>query len=195
MRRPLILASASPRRSELLALVGIEFEIVPSSVDEAIAADETPEEHVLRLAVEKAGDVAERHHDSWVIGADTVVVIDGMVFGKPGTPHEARRMLESLSGKTHQVITAFSICNLSKRIDLAERVKTDVKFKKLTQDEIEGYVATGEPMDKAGAYAIQGLGSFMVEEIQGSYSNVVGLPVCQVVSALERVGAVSLFRQ
>lgn len=195
MNNTVILASASPRRSELLAQVGIKFKTVPASVDETILEGETPEEYVLRLAMEKAKSVARDYENRWVIGADTAVVINGHIFGKPGSVREAREMLEKLSGSTHQVITGFCICNHGKAINIAGKVKTEVTFKELTRDEIDGYVASGEVMDKAGAYAIQGLGSFMVEEIHGSYSNVVGLPVCRVVSELERVGAVKLFKQ
>lgn len=194
MNNNVILASASPRRSELLAQVGIKFKIVPGSIDESVQGGETPEEHVLRLAMEKAKSVAEKYPDSWVIGADTVVVIDGDIFGKPNSIHEAGEMLKKLSGNTHHVITGFCIYNKVKNINVVRKVETFVTFKKLTENEVNGYVASGEVMDKAGAYAIQGLGSFMVKEIHGSYSNVVGLPIYQIVSELENVGAIKLFK-
>ena len=136
MNKNVILASASPRRSELLAQVGIKFKIVPGAIDESIPDGETPEEHVLRLAMEKAKSVAEKYADSWVIGADTVVVIDGHIFGKPDSIYEAGEMLKKLSGNTHQVITGFCIYNESKAINVARKVETFVTFKKLTGNEM-----------------------------------------------------------
>ncbi|MDT8318545.1 MAG: Maf family protein, partial [bacterium] len=132
--------------------------------------------------------------DRWVIGSDTVVIIDAEILGKPLDESDAIGMLRKLSGREHKVITGYSIINSSSGEEIKRAVETAVKFKKLTDDEIKGYVNSGEPMDKAGAYAIQGLGSFMVEGIIGSYSNVVGLPVCQIVNDLEEVGAIRLFK-
>lgn len=193
----IILASASPRRQELLSSVGIKFRVEPSNVDEEPIVDESPQEHVSRLASAKAKEVAGRvkqGDEVWVLGADTIVIIDGELLGKPEGRVEALHMLKKLSGRMHKVITGYSIYNPSRDEEIKRAVETTVKFKDLTDDEITGYVASGEPMDKAGAYAIQGLGAFMVEEIKGSYSNVVGLPVCQVVNDLEEAGAVRLFR-
>ena len=193
----IVLASASPRRQELLSSVGIRFTVKPSNVDEEPIVDESPQEHVSRLASAKAREVAGRVNQTdevWVLGADTIVIIDGELLGKPEGRVEALHMLKKLSGRTHKVITGYSIYNPSKDEEIKRAVETTVKFKDLTDDEITGYVASGEPMDKAGAYAIQGLGAFMVEEIKGSYSNVVGLPICQVVNDLEEAGAVRLFK-
>lgn len=190
----IVLASASPRRSELLSQVGIEFEVIPSNIPEEPLDGETPSEHVIRLAFQKASEVAGRvGPGKWVIGSDTVVIIDDEILGKPEDEVDARRMLKKLSGREHTVITGYSIINSSGKKDIKKSVATTVKFKTLTDGEIRGYVDSGESMDKAGAYAIQGLGSFMVEGIVGSYSNVVGLPVCQIVNDLETLGAVKLF--
>ena len=193
----IILASASPRRQELLSSVGIKFRVEASNVDEEPIIDESPQEHVLRLASAKAREVAGRVKQSdevWVLGADTIVIIDGELLGKPEGRVDALHMLKKLSGRTHKVSTGYSIFNPSRDEEIKRAVETTVKFKALTDDEITRYVASGEPMDKAGAYAIQGLGAFMVEEIKGSYSNVVGLPLCQVVNDLEEAGAVRLFK-
>ena len=190
----IVLASASPRRSELLSQVGIEFEVVPSNIPEEPLDGETPDEHVMRLSFEKASEVAGKvGTGKWVIGSDTVVIIDDEILGKPEDRADAISMLKKLSGREHKVITGYSIINSSSGKEIKKAVETAVKFKTLAEDEIKGYVDSGEPMDKAGAYAIQGLGSFMVEGIIGSYSNVVGLPVCQIVADLEGVGAVKLF--
>jgi len=136
------------------------------------------------LAESKAGDMSEKYPDSWVIGADTIVFIDGTILGKPGSRAEARTMLKILSGKTHQVLTGYCIC--CRRIGrlFSEAVKTQVRFKKLTEKEIDWYINSGEPFDKAGAYGIQGIGMFLVRRINGSYTNVVGLPVCEIVEYL-----------
>lgn len=192
----LVLASASPRRQELLLQVGIEFDVLPGDIDEEPLDGESPEDHVMRLSKAKASEVARSITDGdgvWVLGADTIVINDGELLGKPSDGKEAAAMLEKLSGREHHVVTGYCLKNASTGEEIVRVVDTAVKFKILRDREIKGYVASGEPMDKAGAYAIQGLGSFMVEEIRGSYSNVVGLPVCQVVDDLERVGAIELF--
>ncbi|MDH3976673.1 MAG: Maf family protein [Deltaproteobacteria bacterium] len=195
-RVKLVLASASPRRRELLMQVGLEFDVVPSNVPEEPIHGETPEEHVIRLSVDKAREVGRRcshGEECWIIGSDTIVLSDGKVFGKPEDDREAARMLSMLSGRKHRVITGYCILNSLTGAEIKRSVETVVFFKKLRPREIVGYVESGEPMDKAGGYAIQGIGSFMVERIEGSYSNVVGLPVCQIVNDLEMAGAVSLF--
>ena len=186
----LILASKSPRRRYLLKQAGVEFTVIPSSFDESTISDKNPEDFVRRLALAKAGVVSAQYPQSWVMGADTIVVIDDIILGKPDSKDEARSMLKSLSGRVHRVLTGFSLCCADRRIDYAEAVSTDVQFKALTADEIDWYVQTGEPFDKAGAYAVQGLGAFMVRRIDGSYSNVVGLPVCEVIESLVREGIV-----
>ncbi len=188
----LILASGSPRRKTLLEMLGIEVEVIPSGMDEDFRSDEGPREHVLRLASEKAGSVADRFPERWVIGADTVVVIDGEVLGKPENPGDARRMLSSLSGRFHRVLTGYAIINKGMGASARDVLETKVKVKHLGSGEMDWYIRTGEPFGKAGGYAAQGIGSFMIEEIKGSYTNVVGLPVCQVVESLHALGAVDL---
>jgi len=189
----LILASKSPRRYELLKQMGLHFDVVHSSVEEEkVVRHESPREHVIRLSEEKARDVGRRYPDSWVLGADTVVYIDGTILGKPKTREEALSMLRRLSGQEHTVLTGFSALNVSKGKGERGAVETAVKVKSLSPVEIEWYVQTGEPFDKAGAYAIQGIGSFMIESIRGSYTNVVGLPVCEVIELLVRLGAITI---
>jgi len=180
----LILASKSPRRRYLLEQAGIEFSVIPSSFDENSVKLSSPDSYVRQLAESKAGDVAGQYPDSWVIGADTIVLIDGTILGKPGSRAEARTMLKILSGKTHQVLTGYCICCHRTGRLFSDAAKTDVQFKKLTQREIDWYIKSGEPFGKAGAYAIQGIGTFLVRRINGSYTNVVGLPVCEVVEFL-----------
>lgn len=191
----IVLASASPRRRELLTQVGIDFQVVPSTADETLLENETPETHVKRLSSDKAMEVARRPEQSgrWFIGSDTVVVRDGIILGKPRDAAEATAMLTSLSGRSHRVISGYAIHDRKEDRTLSAAIATRVFFKELTIREIEGYIATGEPFDKAGSYAIQGIGSFMVPKIEGSYTNVVGLPLCEVIAALEELDAVELF--
>lgn len=186
----LILASKSPRRRYLLGQAGLDFSVIPSAVDESSIAISSPALYAKELAEAKAMDVAESHPDSWVIGADTIVLIDGLILGKPESKQHAIEMLERLSGHTHQVITGYCICHKSSGKCIADSVQTDVTFKKLSDREINWYTHTSEPFDKAGAYAIQGLGTFLVKSIHGSYSNVVGLPVCEIIEHLIREGVV-----
>jgi septum formation protein len=188
----LILASKSPRRRYLLEQAGLEFSVIPSGFDESSIAPSSLDSYVTRLAEAKAGDIAEKHPGSWIIGADTIVFIDNAILGKPESRAEARTMLRSLSAKTHQVYTGYCICCRSAGRHFTGVVKTDVCFKELTEKEIEWYINSGEPFDKAGAYAIQGLGTFLVRSINGSYTNVVGLPVCEVVELLIKEGVVEL---
>lgn len=192
MEKPLILASASPRRKALLESVGIEIEVVLSRVEELIETDEHARSHVLRLARQKTDDVASRFSDRWVLGADTVVAIDGKILGKPETPGEARRMLSLLSGRDHRVFTGYAIARKQAAVSVSDALETRVRLKHLSPEEINWYIRTGEPSGKAGAYAIQGVGCFLVEEIEGSYTNVVGLPVCQVLESLRALGAIAL---
>ena len=180
----LILASKSPRRSYLLDQAGLTFTVIPSSFDENSVSLSTPETYVKALAEAKADDVSKSYPESWVIGADTIVVIDGIILGKPDSKEQARTMLKRLSGKTHHVYTGYCICCRAKERVFSNTVKTDVLFKNLADNEIEWYINTSEPFDKAGAYAIQGLGTFIVKSIKGSYTNVVGLPVCEVIEFL-----------
>jgi septum formation protein len=187
----LILASKSPRRYELLKQVGLDFDVNPSGIEEDFVKGESPRKHVLRLAETKALDVGNQYPDRWVIAADTIVYVDHSILGKPKSREEAKKMLRRLSGKEHRVLTGFSVHHLEKRKGDREAVQTVVKVKKLTQAEMEWYVKTGEPFDKAGGYAIQGIGSFMIESIKGSYTNVVGLPICELIQMLSRLGAVT----
>lgn len=191
----IILASASPRRFELLRQVGIDCRVIPSRVDEQVLPQESPEEHVIRLSCAKACEVATRPEADgrWFIGSDTVVVRDDQILGKPDNKGHAAEMLRSLSGRTHRVISGYAIYDRMTKETCSDAVVTRVHFKKLTDAEIEGYIATQEPFDKAGSYAIQGIGAFMVPRIEGSYSNVVGLPLCEVITALEELGALQLF--
>lgn len=188
----LILASQSPRRRYLLEQAGLTFAVIPSTFDEDSVQLTNPADYVKTLAGAKADEIAGQYPDSWVIGADTIVTIDGAILGKPGTPDEARHMLERLSGQSHFVYTGYSIVCKNKPACICEAIKTDVQFKALTADEIDWYIQTGEPFDKAGAYAIQGLGTFLVRRINGSYTNVVGLPVCEVIEALLKIGVVTM---
>ncbi len=180
----IILASRSPRRRYLLEQAGLNFEVIPSRFDESLVPQEEPATYVQVLARAKAEDIAPHHPRSWVIGADTIVTIGRDILGKPQDHAIARDMLRRLSGQTHQVLTGWSVCCSSAGVVHTATVVTDVTFKTLSADEIEWYIHTGEPFDKAGAYAIQGLGTFLVRRINGSYTNVVGLPVCEVIEFL-----------
>ena len=180
----LILASKSPRRRYLLTQAGLSFTVIPSHIDESSVPLSSPEVYVKLLAEAKANQVSEDYPEKWVIGADTVVMIDENLLGKPESRAEARLMLKCLSGKIHQVFTGYCICCKAKNRSYSEVIKTDVRFKRLSDTEIEWYIRTDEPFDKAGAYAIQGLGTFLVKSIKGSYTNVVGLPVCEVIEYL-----------
>ena len=188
----LILASKSPRRYELLRQVGLDFEVVPGRIEEDFVKEESPKKHVLRLAEAKALDVGSHYPDRWVIAADTVVYADHSILGKPRDRQEAMEMLRRLSGKEHWVLTGFSVHHLEKGKGDCEAVQTAVKVKRLTPVEIGWYIQTGEPLDKAGGYAIQGIGSFMIESIRGSYTNVVGLPLCELIQMLSRLGALTI---
>lgn len=188
----LILASKSPRRRYLLSQAGLEFDVIPSGFDERSVPFTRPADYVSALSRAKADDIAAQHPESWVIGADTIVFMDGEVLGKPKGRDAARQMLRRLSGQTHQVYTGYTICCHHRQKRHTEAICTDVTFKILSEDEIEWYVHTDEPFDKAGAYAIQGLGTFLVRHINGSYTNVVGLPVCEVIECLIKEGVVTI---
>lgn len=195
LKTKIILASQSPRRRYLLEQAGLRFTVIPSEFDEASVSASTPDDYVRSLAEEKARDIGRKHPDAWVIGADTVVVVEGRILGKPASTPEARDMLRRLSGRTHRVLTGYCICRMSGAQLFADTVRTDVLFKTLSNDEIEWYIQTGEPFDKAGAYAIQGIGTFLVKRINGSYTNVVGLPVCEVIEILIREKVVRFDRR
>jgi septum formation protein len=190
----LILASGSPRRKALLQDLGLSLKIIPAEISEIADADETPSSFAKRMAREKAGLIARLHPEKWVLGADTVVALNGKMYGKPKNDRQAMDFLRDLSGKTHQVITGFCLCHRKNKIAFVKSVRTLVTFKALSRQEIKWYVRTEEPHDKAGAYAIQGKGAFCVQKIQGSYTNVVGLPVSEVLEALEKYAGFRLGR-
>jgi septum formation protein len=181
-----VLASASPRRRELLNLIGIAHEVRPANIDETMRPREAPRRYAERLAREKASAVAARDPDLITIGADTVVVINRRVLGKPADADDAARMLRMLSGREHTVITAVAVSRGRKLRSAIEEV--GVKFRRLRGDEIDAYIATGEPMDKAGAYGIQGYGATIVERIEGDYFAVMGLPLVRLVGLMRDVG-------
>jgi septum formation protein len=192
-KTPLILASGSPRRTELLTQIGVKHTVIISEVDESRIPGEGAQEYVRRLARAKAEAGRSMAESSWpVLGADTTVVLDQTILGKPADPREARAMLQRLSGQSHFVFTGYAILCKARSVNIAEAIKTVVEFKRLTGEEIDWYVQTGEPFDKAGAYAIQGMGTFLVRRIDGSYTNVVGLPVCEVIETLLGMGAISM---
>jgi septum formation protein len=182
----LVLASASPRRADLLRAAGIAFEIVPVDIDERFQPAERPERAVARLAEAKATAAAVVQPDAVVLGADTTVVIDGEVLAKPASAADAARMLRLLSGRHHEVLTG--ICLFSRGRCLVRVETTRVRMSRLSDEEIKWYVSTAEPFDKAGAYAVQGLASRFVDRIDGSYSNVVGLPIASVYALLTELG-------
>jgi len=192
MSNRLILASESPRRYELLMQMGLDFEVIPSKIFEGFVQAESPKDHVIRLAEAKAREVASKYPDRWVVAADTIVCINGSILGKPQGREEAVEMLRRLSGQDHRVLTGFSVCHSRRGESDREVVQTVVRMKPFTSAEIDWYVGTGEPYDKAGGYAIQGIGSFMIESIQGSYTNVVGLPLCELIQMLNRLGAITI---
>ncbi len=185
---PLILASKSPRRKELLIKAGLSFSVVHSSFDESSAPAVPPEQYVKYLAEAKASDVAGSYPDKWILGADTIVLAGGNILGKPESGRDAFSMLKHLSGRLHHVITGYSICCKQNGYSFTDSVTTEVVFKNLTETEIDWYIGTKEPFGKAGGYAIQGLGSRFVKRINGSYPNVVGLPVYEVIECIDRAG-------
>jgi septum formation protein len=187
-----ILASKSPRRKELLNQAGITCRVIPSRVDENQTAPMAPVDYVRTLAEAKAAEISDANPECWVIGADTIVLIDHTILGKPASADDARSMLQRLSGRMHQVLTGYCIRHTLKQLSFCDTVTTDVYFKPLAQREIDWYIRTGEPFDKAGAYAIQGVGAFLVKRINGSYTNVVGLPVCEVMEIFIREGIAEL---
>lgn len=182
----MVLASSSPRRRQLLDLIGIAHEVRPANIDETMRPREAPRRHAERLAREKASAIAKRDPDLITIGADTIVVVNRKVLGKPRDADDAARMLTLLSGREHMVITAVAVSRGRKLRSAVEEVR--VRFRRLRDDEIEAYIATGEPMDKAGAYGIQGFGAALVERIDGDFFSVMGLPLRLVLSLLDQAG-------
>jgi septum formation protein len=188
----LILASQSPRRAQLLQMLGLVFETMPADIDETWGSHEQPAPHAQRLAEEKARVISARRPGAVVIGSDTVVVLDGVVLGKPADTEDAVRMLLSLQGREHEVATGVSVCIDGRPASDVERVR--VRFRAFDEATARAYVATGEPMDKAGAYGIQGYGATLVESVDGDYFAVMGLPICRLVGLLQESGVHYNFR-
>jgi len=183
--KQVILASGSPRRKELLREIVPHFNIIPSSADEIFDAKLSPPENAVAIALSKALEVSRKYPGHWVIGADTIVVLENEIIGKPKDADDARGILRRLSGRAHQVITGVVIVNGE---PVGNAVTSEVVFHPLTDEAIHRYVETGEPLDKAGAYAIQGEGAFMIASYSGSYSNIVGLPVEELKNLLHQAG-------
>ncbi|HOE79467.1 MAG: Maf family protein [Smithellaceae bacterium] len=184
---PLILASASPRRKELLRLAGLPFKVKPAQVDEAARRGETPQDHVRRLSLEKAHAVAMENPASVVLGADTIVVIDGIILGKPENKKQAREMLRKLSNRSHTVFTGYTLSCVAEKICRTGIARSCVRFKNIEPEEINWYINTNEPYDKAGGYAAQGQGAAFIRSISGSYTNVIGLPLANVLDMLKKM--------
>jgi septum formation protein len=195
--RPLLLASASPRRRDILATLGLPIRVAPVDIDERVLPGEAPAAYLERIAASKLAAAARRAEAAdaaAILVADTSVILGETILGKPADEAEARAMIRSLSGLTHEVWTRFAIGAAGESKPLhAETVRTAVTFRALTDEEISGYAASGEGRDKAGGYAVQGLGAFMVLRIDGSYANVVGLPACEVIVALRNLGLLGPF--
>lgn len=183
-----ILASASPRRRELLASIGLDFEVLPSHVPEVREEGEAPEEYVARLSRDKANALARAHPSRWVIAADTTVLLGDELLEKPADAEDAARMLGTIAGKTHIVYTGVTLQNLEGAHHDTRVAESEVRMLPLSAQEIEWYVRTGEPLDKAGAYAVQGIGAMFIDSIHGSYTNVVGLPLATLFQMLRRAG-------
>ena len=189
-----ILASSSPRRRELLSSIGVSFEVIASNVPEKHGAGEAPEEYVARLSRDKAEAIASQHHDRWVIAADTTVLLEDRLLEKPEDAPDAIRMLATIAGKTHIVYTGVTLQNVSLGYRDTRVAETEVRMLPLSKEEIEWYVGTGEPLDKAGAYAAQGIGAVFVDSIHGSYTNVVGLPLALLFQMMRKAGIDPLTR-
>jgi len=190
--KKIILASASPRRKEILSLTGLRFSVDPSDYEEKLDNSIKPHTLAKRLSFEKARAVARKHRNALIIAADTFIVFRSNFLGKPNTTKEAREMLRLLNGKLHSVITGYTILDAGTGKKITRSVETRVWFKKMTVGELDAYVATKEPIGKAGAYAIQGRGAMMVKKIEGDFLNVVGLPLSGLAESLKKFG-VSLF--
>jgi len=187
-QRKIILASASPRRKEILKMTGLKFSVEAGDYEEDMALALKPRQLARFLSSEKARAIAVKYANALVIAADTFIIFKGSLLGKPHTREEARRMLDLLNGRAHSVITGFTIIDTSTRKKVSRSVETRVYFRKLAVKEIESYIKTGEPLDKAGAYAIQGTGALLVKKIEGDYFNVMGLPLSSLTEALKKFG-------
>jgi septum formation protein len=186
--RKIVLASSSPRRKELLEKIGLTFSIDPSDYDEKLPLDMNPEGIAKIISLQKALKVGQKYSDAIIIAADTFGFFRGRIIGKPANTHEAKSILKTLSGKSHRVITGYTILDTSNKQVTTHSIETRVYFKKLTPEEIDNYIKTGEPLDKAGAYGIQGLGSVIVNKIEGDYYNVMGLPLRALAESLKKFG-------
>lgn len=187
-QRKIILASSSPRRREILALTGLKFRVDPGDYEEKMDHPMEPHKLARFLSREKAEAVAGRHKKALIIAADTFLVFEGELLGKPRDERDARRMLGRLNGRSHSVITGFTILDSANNKSFSDSVETRVFFRRLTASEISSYVRSGEPLDKAGSYGIQGLGALLVERIEGDYFNVMGLPIGALVQGLKQFG-------
>ena len=190
----IVLASASPRRKDILDITGLKFTVCASDYEEAVKPSLKHRDLARFLSRKKAEAVAPRYKDAIIIAADTFIVFRGKLLGKPHTPHEAREMLNLLNGKSHSVITGYSIFDTGTGRKVSRSVQTKVWFRKMTGREINAYVTTKEPLDKAGAYAIQGLGAVFIEKIEGDFFNVMGLPLCALADSLKKFG-IQVLRQ
>jgi septum formation protein len=186
----IILASASPRRQQYLRDMGLEFTVHTATIDESPVVDEDPAAFVVRMAREKASAIKKLYPESWVIGGDTVVCLGQKILGKPDHAEDAVNLLMALSGREHLVRTGFCVVHAGQRVEITRVVTTKVRFAPFSEGTARAYVATGESLDKAGAYAIQGVGACLVQAIDGSYSNVVGLPLCELMAVLQELGVV-----
>lgn len=186
--KKLILASASPRRRVLLKQIGLDFVVMPSKIEERFSKNQTPVEIVKELALKKVRDISKRVENAVVIGADTLVVHRGKILGKPVSQDDAFSILSALSGDEHEVITGIAIIDTEDKKEIIDVSRTRVFFRPLDEEEINRYIKSGEPMDKAGSYAIQGRGAIFVQKIEGCFFNVVGLPLALVVSHLKKLG-------
>lgn len=186
--KKIILASASPRRKALLEQLGLDFEVIPSDCEEEINSGLDPHDLAKKLSSEKAKSVADKNKNTLVIGADTFIAYKGKIIGKPRDGEEAMKILKLLQGNTHSVITGLTVIDSDTGKTVSDSIETKVHFKKLADDEIEGYILTNEPLDKAGAYGIQALGAAVVDKIDGDYFNVVGLPLSLLHDVLKKFG-------
>ena len=186
--KTIILASASPRRKEILEKTGLKFVVDESRFEEKMDTGLKPHDLAKFLSREKAREVARRHSNALVIAADTIVVLRGRIFGKPCDKEQAKEMLRVFSGKTHSVITGFTIIDTASKKELSRSISSKVFFKRLSADEIEAYIRSGEPLDKAGAYGIQGLGAVLIKRIEGDFFNVMGLPLNALAESLKKFG-------
>lgn len=175
----------------MLESIGLNFKIIPAHVNEDYLAGESPSKHVRRLSFNKAVAIAEKNQNAWVLGADTIVVIDGIILGKPKNKAQAKKMLERLSGREHKVFTGFTIARMSSGICTTKVIQSAVRFKAITPGEMKWYINGDEPYDKAGGYAIQGGGAYFIRSIRGSYTNVIGLPLCEVLEILKKFKAIN----